>query len=368
VGHRILRSHLTYQSDKLRDQILLRRDTVKPQCVCTTIACLLLVPCASRADFKYSETTKFTGGAVAGLLKFASKVSGKVAGPETSTYYLRGNRMRVEEGDGGIQIIDLDARHITSINSKKKTYGVITFDEMRAQLDQARHAADQEGSGGQLKLSTKVEVTKTQNTRVILDQATQEVQAKVDLQSSEGSGADAAGTLTFASDAWIAPSVHGYDEVKNFYQRIAREADWAPKSGPAADPRMAQAVEEMRKNSPALEGFSLLATVKLYSSVSAKDGSTESKNDSGSHGFDIPTTSPTINTEGVSEALGGLLSLHKHKNDGKSKNPSAGAPSDSGDNVLLTATTEVTSFSSAALDSSLFEIPAGYRQLQNKDK
>jgi hypothetical protein len=336
---------------------------VKPRLVWATIAGLLLVPCASRADFKYAETTKFTGGAVAGLLKFASKVSGKAAGPQTSTYYVKGNRMRVEEGDGDIQIIDLDARHITSINPKKKTHEVITFDEMRTQLDQARHAADREGRGDQLKFFTRVEVTKTQNTKVILDQATQEVHAKVDLQPSDGSGSDASGTMTFASDAWIAPSVLGYDEVGNFYQRMARETNWAPKSGPAAEPRMAQAMEEMGKSSPALKGFPLLSTVKLYSNVSVKDGSTEGESDSDAHAVDDPTSVPTSKTEGVSEALGGLLNIHRHQKDGKSKNPS-----DSGDNVLLTATTEVISFSSSALDLSLFEIPAGYRQVQNKDK
>jgi hypothetical protein len=108
---------------------------VKPRLVCATTAGPLLVPCASRADLKYSETTKFAVGAVSGLLKFGSKVSGKATGPETSTYYLKGNRMRVEESDGDTKIIDLDAKHMTSINSGKKTHGVITFDETRAQPD-----------------------------------------------------------------------------------------------------------------------------------------------------------------------------------------------------------------------------------------
>ena len=97
---------------------------------------MLLLPFASWADFKYVESTKFTGGAMAGLMKFAARVGGIGNGADGSTYYVKGNRMRVEDSDGEVQIIDLDARQIISIDPRKKSYAILTFAEMRAQMEQ----------------------------------------------------------------------------------------------------------------------------------------------------------------------------------------------------------------------------------------
>src|SRR5882762_8779765 len=170
------------------------------------LAATLLVPNVSWADFQYSETIKITGGATAGLLKFASKMSGASTGPTTSTHYIKGNRMRVDSGVDSAQIIDLDGRRIIVIDRKKKTYSIMTFEQMRARMEQAQQAREQMNNKGQPNFSSKVQVTPTQNTRVILGQNTHEVQAKVDMQTSgapEGSGASG-GAMTYSSDMWVA--------------------------------------------------------------------------------------------------------------------------------------------------------------------
>jgi hypothetical protein len=104
---------------------------------------MLLLPSVSRADFKYVESTKFTGRAIAGLMKFAARVGGKGSGADSSTYYIKGNHMRVEGSDGELQIIDFDARQIISIDPKKKTYAILTFAEMRAQMEQLQNLRGQ---------------------------------------------------------------------------------------------------------------------------------------------------------------------------------------------------------------------------------
>ena len=73
----------------------------------------------ARADFKYTDTSQITGGALLGMAKFASMLS-KNAGkqeqealqPTTTTHYIKGERLRMDRSDGTIQIIDLDARRI----------------------------------------------------------------------------------------------------------------------------------------------------------------------------------------------------------------------------------------------------------------
>src|SRR5689334_2686563 len=93
------------------------------------------------ADFQYTETSKITGGSMAGAMKFVgvfSKDAKQATQGTTSTISLKGNKLRREDSLGMIEIIDLDARKITRIDTKKKTYSQMTFDEMRAQMEEAR--------------------------------------------------------------------------------------------------------------------------------------------------------------------------------------------------------------------------------------
>lgn len=332
---------------------------MKREIVCAIAVGALLLPSVSRADFKYTESTKFSGGAMAGLVKFAARVGGKASEPDSSTYYIKGNRMRVEGSDGDIQIIDLDTRQIISIDPKKKTYVTITFAEMRAQLEELRQLR---GQKGQPAVSPKVQITPTQSTRVLLGHTAREIQARVELQNGDGKSNGSAATV-ISTDSWVAPTVPGYGEVRNFHERMARELNWAPGGGIARDPRMKEAMEAMRKDSPLLSGFPLLTSVKMSGSPS---GTRRPHANSDSSSADIPTSVPTSKGDAVNEALGGLLGLHKRRQADKTQNSSSSESAEPGENVLMTATTEVTEFSTASLASSLFEIPPGYRQVQEK--
>src|SRR6476619_3490933 len=114
--------------------------------IALVLASLLLfslsTPCL--ADFQYTETTRITGGAAAGAMKFVgvfSKDARQATQGTTSTISFKGNKMRREDSLGQIEIIDLDGRSITNIDTKKKTYSTITFDEMKARMEEARKKA-----------------------------------------------------------------------------------------------------------------------------------------------------------------------------------------------------------------------------------
>ena len=84
----------------------------------------------SRADFKYTQSSKVTGGAMAGMMKLAGAFSKQAREPIVTTEYLKGHKMRRDSSDGHSTIIDLDGRQIIEIDNKKRTYSVMTFDEM----------------------------------------------------------------------------------------------------------------------------------------------------------------------------------------------------------------------------------------------
>jgi hypothetical protein len=66
------------------------------------------------------------------------------------------------------------------------------------------------------------------------------------------------------------------------------------------------------------------------------------------------------------KGLGGLFSKKKQDNSsGPSNQASAPPPNpNSNPNALMEITTQVSSFSDSSLDGSLFDIPAGYTQVQ----
>jgi hypothetical protein len=64
-------------------------------------------------------------------------------GTET-TISVKQNKMRHEDSNGQVSIYDLDGRKIIHLDLKRKTYSTMTFDEMRAQVEEARKKAEAE--------------------------------------------------------------------------------------------------------------------------------------------------------------------------------------------------------------------------------
>ena len=303
-----------------------------------------------RADFQYSETMTITGGAVSGLMKFASHMGGGNAGPTVTTYQVKGNRMKIEHGNGQIEIIDLDRHLMISLDGKKRTYSSITFEQMKGQLDAIRQKTGLSPDGG---ATAKVTVTPMQTTRVILGQSAHEVQTTVGLQQS-GDGSSSSGSMTFDDDMWLAPSVTGYDEVRNFYVRMAKDTNWAP-GGLGRDPRAAQAFDEINRHSSELKGFPLAQSVKLCAATPP----VPSKNHGDSY---IPDASvPSSKTDVMNQALSGMIGFGRHREQRRNEQTASGEANDSP--ALMTLKTEVTSFSSAPIDDAAFAIPAGYREI-----
>jgi uncharacterized protein involved in copper resistance len=177
------------------------------------------------ADFKYTESAKVTGGAMASMLKVMGAFSGETGkaseGMDSSTY-VKGNRLRKEDPSGKVQIVDLDERHIINVDPQNRTYSIITFDEMRTALRQAQEAARINA-----KMNPKIETKRTGATKVVLSHTAHEVKIRMDLEieslSSQQGGQTA--SFWFTSDAWVASDVVGYDEIRKFYDRVGNASD-----------------------------------------------------------------------------------------------------------------------------------------------
>src|ERR1700683_1018408 len=72
-------------------------------------------------------------------------------------------------------------------------------------------------------------------------------------------------------DTFVAPGVAGYQEFAQFYRRMAQEVNWMtlPAMNVQIDPRVAQGMSELQKNSDALKGFPLLSYVSMTIAATA---------------------------------------------------------------------------------------------------
>src|SRR5689334_21639342 len=330
-----------------------------------TIVALLIfslsTPCF--ADFEYKETTKITGGAAVGAMKFAgvfSKDARQATQGTNATISFKGNKMRREDSLGQIQIIDLDARSITSIDTKKKTYSTMTFDEMRARMEEARKKAAEEQAKrnkekpSQVKIVPKIQMTPGTSTRKLLDYNAKEMKVRVDMEmsSDDPQAKGQTANMWVNSDEWVAP-VKGYDEVKRFYMRMAKELDWVPGAVLGANPQITPAMVEYRKSAATLSGMPLLSVVSA--GMAGQPGAPQAAHDDQKDSGGNPIT----------HGIGGIFGRKKKKDDAAQDNKSTPAPAGT-PGSLIDTTTEVTSVSTNAVDAGLFKVPDGYKQVEAK--
>ena len=318
------------------------------------------------ADFQYSETTKITGGAAVGAMKFAgvfSKDARQATQGANATVTFKGNKMRREDSLGQVEIIDLDARKITQIDTRKKTYSIMTFDEMRAQMEEARRkAAEQQakhnkGQQGQVRIVPKIAISPGTGSRQLFNYTAKETKIRVDMemQSDDPQAKGQTANMWVNADSWIAP-VKGYDEVKRFYARMAKELDWLPGAALGANPQIAPAMVEYRKSAAALNGMPLLSLVSV--GMAGQPGSPQTAHDDQKDSGGNPIT----------HGIGGIFGKKKKKDDAAQQDDTsrnAGSPAAPA-NSLMDTTTEVSAVSTNAVDAALFQVPEGYKQVQAK--
>jgi hypothetical protein len=358
------------------------------QAIIAAVLCELLIFSATpaRADFKYSDTSKITGGSLKSMMKTVgifSKQASQAMKPVITTRYIKGDRLRSDNADGRVQIIDLEGRRIIEIDPQKRTYTEITFEEMKAALqkaqDQAQQKLDKETKQKDVKanINAKINVTPGTASRQIQGLTANEMKIQIDMeiqaqaqnngQTSGQPSGPVSGTMSTSIDSWVAPSVPGYQEVADFYQRMAKDINWVPPSSIHIDPRVSQSMDELQKNQSAFKGLPLVQYLSM--SMVGQQGTGGNTADAGGSGSNANSSSSNSDTstsasDAMVKSLGGLFGKKKKKDEAAEEQNSQNPPPPSTPGSLIEMTIEVTSFSNAALDASLFEIPSGYTRVQ----
>jgi hypothetical protein len=352
----------------------------------------------SWADFKYTQQSKATGGTLVTMTKTLgvfSKSARQITEPTLSTTMIKGNSLRTEQSNSTIEIIDLDGRRFIHIDPAKKAYSIVTFDQFKQQIQQAQEkakaeqtkSATKQGNAQNVQMVPKFDAQATGATRTVLNVPAKEMKMRVDIlfkstdPKTEADLEKSNASYWMTSDGWYG-TVPGYDEVRKFYMKMAKELDWLPGQIGMGNPQMSQAMDEFRKNAIKMDGMPLLQYTSFGMAATAQPGQSETANAQGatSQQQTAQTSSdnntPTSAKEAIGKSLGGMFGgFGKKKKQEQPPESSVNSGAAGGGTAsstqpttvkgsMMDMTVEITSYSNNGLDASLFEIPAGYTQVQ----
>lgn len=346
-------------------------------------------PALLRADFTYQETTQMTGGSLMTMMKALGPFTRSAREPIVSTHIVKGNRMATITKDR-ISVIDLDKETITTIETARKTYTVMTFAQMKQAMEDAANRAKSESGksdkpaengSNDVQAKFKVSAKATGQTKTVQGLNAREMLLTMTMEGTNTKTGDS-GNMDITTDGWYAP-VPGYDEVKEFNKRLAAKLSYAfgssmqqlvqtmsAQNGQSGN--VSANMEELSKEMAKMDGVpvethvSMGGTATPGASPNASTSSTSSAPPPPQQQAPQQSTSSAI----ASAALGRFGLGRKRKDDSQpppQSTSSDAAPASSNGSAagtLMEMTTTLTSFSSAPADTSQFEVPAGFKQVE----
>jgi len=377
----------------------------------TTLVLSLCValPSWSFADFRYDESTKITGGSLVSMMKFAgafSKQAHQITDPVNSTILVKGNRMAHINQDS-TEIIDLDQETITKIDPVKKQYSVVTFQEMKAAMEEAvrKAQAQQKQASPPPTTSTtpppemkfKVSVTNTGAKKQVAGLAASESILKMTMEAKDQKSGQT-GNMAMTNDMWMAPEIPGYSEVRDFNARMAVKMSTVYSGAMPSlmspqmlnlQPGMFSGMADMAKEMSKLKGVPVSQIMRMGTTAdgsplpAASEAPLPPSNGPNAGAIADQAAGNAANSATDSAAsnaashvglpgignLGGF-GFHKKKPDAAAQPaPASGAPPNGAPPnaaVLMESSVEMTGFSSAPVDATRFEVPAGYTKVASE--
>jgi len=303
------------------------------------------------ADFTYQETSTITGGMVASMMKVAGVFSKQAREPIQSTVSVKGDRM-LHRSQMHASVIDLSSQTITSIDLQRKTYSVMTFDEMKQALENMQQRMKKNDQG---QVNFKVEANATGKTKQVGGFDCKEMILKMTMEGTDEKGQK--GGMVVTTDMWIAPAAPGYQEVRDFYRRMAEKLNWTPGGNMfMANPDAAKGMAEVYKEVAKLDGVPMQQFINMGGeSQPGAAGQPDSQSQAQSQQADKPS---------IGNVLGGRFGLGGKKKTSSDAPPPSDATASGGSGSLLQMTTELSNFSPAPVDDSQFAVPAGFKKVE----
>src|SRR5947209_4359391 len=181
------------------------------QKIVTITGMMTLAAATLPADFSYQETSTITGGMMASMMRMAGVFSKTAREPIQSTITVKGDKM-LHRTSTHASIIDLGSQTITGIDFQKKTYSVVTFEEVKQAMAQMAERMKKNDKG---EMTFKVSADATGKTRQVGGLEAKEMILKMEMEGQDKENGQKGGMMV-TTDMWLVPGVPGYREVRDF--------------------------------------------------------------------------------------------------------------------------------------------------------
>jgi hypothetical protein len=327
------------------------------------------LPATVLADFSYQESTQMTGGAVYNMLKIGGPLTRGARAARISTVAVKGDRMAMTDKDSST-IIDLAAETITEVNLEKKTYTVATFEQIKQAMEKALADAkkneakrNKEKQDSNVDMKFKVNAKATGQTKTIEGMNAKELIVTMQLEAKDKDSGQS-GATTIINDAWMA-NVKGYDEVKAFHikmgQKLAGMFDPSQMQMMATQPEMVQGLAQAAKEMAKVDGVPVSSVMKMGAGDPEELAKAGDKKEDDK---DKPKAGAVVGNAAASAVAGrfgiGRKPAEEKKEDKKADDKSAPQAA-----LLVEMTTQLSQFSTSAIDASRFAVPAGFKQVDS---
>lgn len=336
------------------------------------LVAVLAAPAANAQDVQYTTVTKVDmGGGMNAIMRMAG------ASEVKETAYIKGKKLR-SDGDKQSTIFDLDNSRFISINHAEKTYTSVPIADFAQVATSSMRGVKAEVSKDQLKgtavdsagnkadfiVDLKVDPTKARRNINGNDaeQVLVTMETNVHVTPQGQSQSEEAGTLVILMDTWNANSGPAADVVRAWEKAASKEIAAAALSrrsnmGPAfsANPGMAEAMKKAQEEAQKVEGIAVLTTTHLVIVAPGKKFDRDlALKGSGSGGGAAP--------EQKRGGLRGMIgkAIESSRQPQQEQKPAQEATQ----GTLAKVVTEIRDVKSTSLPASLFEIPAGYREVK----
>jgi hypothetical protein len=275
-------------------------------------------------------------------------------------------------------ITRLDKELIWTLDSDKKTYTELTFEQMREMMKSMGSLGGifTKGEADSLrkameKLSSTVEVNKTGEKKTISELECERVILTLRSEMVD-SIANVTDTTWVKNDIWMAPADKVPSELQNFDLKMAEKLGLT-EGGPMAGllNQYADAMKKLQDKLKELNGYPLASTFSIVTTTHAQEKekaeakTTETAESQTAEEEETPITEE----RDVKSALGGLFKKKakeesKKKEEQKEKERQEKAQAEQGPKTVLEVTTETQKIETSSIDASVFEIPAGYKKVE----
>jgi len=261
--------------------------------VALAVVGLLVTAAAAGADVKSTSKaqTKFEGmlGRMMGMFGGKAAKEGVV-----TTVAVKGDRKITTTGDTA-EIVDLAEEKVYELNLKDKTYRVVTFAEMRKQMQDARAKAEEEArkqraaEGKKDPNAKEMEIDfsakETGQRRQINGFDCRQVVMTVAMHE-KGKTLDQAGGMLFTTDSWLAPKIAAMKEIMDFDMRYWKKMALDTAMPSAEDmaqafamfPGLKDGMARLEKEKVNMDGTPV-ETIMTMQSVQTKEQAAQKKQD-----------------------------------------------------------------------------------------